>query len=178
VLGSLVSADSGCRLTCLTFEEREELPPSLFTRHAFGIVRRGLLIRQRCQPSGEHTAIDAAGPGGYVPLSSSPGSAGYASSRVLLCVYPTPRFSSVPGEEQTALDLLRLLEETLARVERLAEARGQASAAERLRVLSEALTEWLGPQASEHLLQSDMAALLGIRKETVCRLLRAGVRHG
>jgi hypothetical protein len=176
VLRNLVSEESGCPLQCVTVEARAAVPPGLFAGHAFGIVRRGVLIRQRDQPEGAPTALDVAGPGAYVPLASSPGGAGYAAARVLLCVYPEARVAAGPDQERLACDLLQLLAETLARVERLAEARGRPSAAERLVALLGALGEWLGPEAGKNLLQRDLAALLGMRNETVCRLLRADAR--
>lgn len=152
------------------------IPAALSSRHAFGIVRRGTLIRQRLHPSGDHTAIDVAGPGAYVPLASSPGGGGYAASRVLLCVYPEAHFKVPVDQGQLAIDLMQLTSETLARVECIAEVRGRPAAAERLSALSAALTSWQGPDAPKNLLQRDLAALLGMRNETVCRVLRAQAR--
>ncbi len=162
-------------LSCITLEERAELPANI-GRYAFGIVRRGVLVRERVDSSGARTAVDAAGRGAYVPLGLSPGCTGYAASRVLLCVYREPNLEHISGQAKLAIDLMTLASETLERVERIAEARGRARGAERIEALHEALKEWLGPHGFEDLRQRDLAALLGMRTETVCRLLRARSR--
>jgi hypothetical protein len=179
LLRDLVAVKGGrCRLRCIEIEEREAISTGVSSRHAFGIVRRGTLIRQRRHSSGDHTAVDVAGPGAYVPLASAPGSGGYACSRVLLCVYPEPHYEVPVDQGQLAIDLMRLANETLARVEHIADARGRPAAAERLSALSEALPGWLGPEAPKNLRQRDLAALLGMRTETVCRVGRANARSG
>ena len=166
------SDSSRCSLISVAVEEREVLPPGLFNNHAFGLVRRGVLVRERTHPSGARIAIDAAGPGAYVPLAGSVGCTGYAASRVLLCVYPEPVYTPEPGEEQLTADLNCLLRETLERVECIIEASRRASAEERVDAVMETLTAWLGAGAPEKLLQRDLAALVGMRVETVCRVLR------
>ncbi len=160
------------RLECIALDERAELPASLFTRYAFGIVRRGVLVRERFDPSGGRTAVDVAGRGAYVPLGLARGSTGYAASRVLLCVYREANLEGLAGEGALG-DLMKLSSETLERVERIAEARGRPSAAARIDALYGTLKEYLGPHGLEDLLQRDVAALLGMRTETVCRVLRA-----
>jgi CRP-like cAMP-binding protein len=168
--------DRACRLSCVAVEEREAVPQSLFERHAFGIVRRGILIRQRSDGARTLTAIDASGPGAWVPLASAPGTSAYAATRVLLCVHPQRRFDGIAGHPEATLELLRLAQETLERVERIAEARNRGSATERIAALHSALSVWLGPRGVDGLLQRDIAALLGMRAETVCRVLKARSR--
>jgi hypothetical protein len=164
------------RLECIAFDERAELPASLFTRYAFGIVRRGVLVRERFDPSGGRTAVDVAGRGAYVPLGLARGGTGYAASRVLLCVYRETNLEGL-ASEGGLVDLMKLASETLERVERIAEARGRATAAARIEALHDTLKECLGPHGLEDLLQRDIAALWGMRTETVCRTLRARASH-
>ena len=68
---------------------------------------------------------------------------------------------------------LQLAEESLERVERIAEAGRASSAAGRVDALRAIVGEYLGPHGAEGLLQRDLAALLGMRIETVSRARRA-----
>ncbi len=177
MLTALVSRSLDCRirLECVTLEARDELPASWFSRYAFGIVRRGVLVRERVDPDVGRTAVDAAGRGAYVPLGLTRGSTGYAASRVLMCVYRSASLDGLTVQDGLG-DLMKLAGETLERVERIAEARGRATAAERVAALHSTLEGYFGAHAFEDLLQRDLAALLGIRTETVCRVLRRRVR--
>lgn len=169
-------AGCSCRLSCIALDERQALPASLFTRYAFGIVRRGVLVRERFDVGGGRTAVDAAGRGSYVPLSLARGCTGYAASRVLLCVYRESSLEAIANHAELGMELMGLASETLERVERIADARGRPSAAERIDALRSALREWLGPSGFDDLRQRDVAALLGMRVETVCRTLRTRSR--
>jgi hypothetical protein len=159
----------------LTLEPRMEVPHGVFGHYAFGIVRRGLIIRERIDAEGARTAVDVAGRGAYVPLDRAQGYAGYAASRTLLCVYREAALEEMSAQAECGMDLMKLARETLERVERIADARGRPSAAERIDALCEMLRECVGAHA-EDLLQRDFAALLGMRTETVCRIMR--VRQG
>jgi hypothetical protein len=166
------------KLACIAIEARAELPPTLFGRYAFGIVRRGVIVRERLDTNGARIAVDAAGRGAYVPLGRARGYAGYAACRTLLCVYREPNLDSMNGRGDLGMDLMTLASETLDRVERIADARGRSTARERVDALCSTLQECLGPHAFEQLLQRDLAALLGMRTETVCRVLRARDSRG
>ncbi len=106
------------------------------------------------------------------PLGLGRGCTGYAASRVLLCVYPQVSLDGIRAQGGLE-DLMKLASETLERVERIADARGRKAAAERVDALHDTLKDWLGPCGFDDLLQRDVAALLGMRTETVCRILRA-----
>jgi len=177
MLTALVSRSPQCgvRLECVTLEARDEVPATWFARYAFGIVRRGVLVRERFDPDQGRTAVDAAGRGAYVPLGLTRGGTGYAASRVLMCVYPSASLDGLTVQDGLG-DLMKLAGETLERVERIAEARGRATAADRVAALHNTLEGCFGAHAFEDLLQRDLAALLGIRTETVCRVLRKRVR--
>lgn len=176
MLTALVSRSPECtgRLECVTLEARDEIPASWFSRYAFAIVRRGVLVRERVDPNVGRTAIDAAGRGAYVPLGLARGVTGYAASRVLMCVYRSVSLDGLTVQDGLG-DLMKLSGETLERVERIAEARGRASAADRVAALHSTLEGYFGAHTFDDLLQRDLAALLGIRSETVCRVLRRRV---
>ncbi len=170
-------------LRCVSIEAGEAVPPAWYERHAFGLVRRGVLIRQRIDAQGERAAVDAATPGCLVPLRMARGasvSTGYAATRVVLCVYPRPELAP-EDTVRAGHDLLRLMEESVDRLERIAAARGQPSAHERIRALIDALaepaTDARGPRPLR-LRQKDMALLLHLRPETVCRALRRLTSEG
>lgn len=177
----LGSATEPCALQCVAVEDRAQLPPEWFERYAFGIVRRGVVVRERVSgPTGERTAVDAAGPGAYLPLRSGrtrDASGGYAASRVLLCLYPRPTFEPAAHGSEAASDLLGLQGDAIERLERIADARGRASGPEKvaamLEVLGETVTQRDGsPRLLSNLQQRDLAALLQLRPETVSRALR------
>jgi CRP-like cAMP-binding protein len=166
-----------CALQSLSAEAGETIPPSWYERHAFGLVRRGVLIRQRIDEDGRRTAVDAATPGCLIPLRMAHGactSTGYAATRVVLCVYPK-RELDPHHAPQTTLDRLALIQEELDRLERIASARGRPSAHEQVWALLDALADSRPterPRKPLRLRQKDIALLLNVRPETVCRALR------
>jgi CRP-like cAMP-binding protein len=174
----LGGAEGACKLKSISIEPREEVPSGWFERHAFGIVRRGVLMRQRLESDGRRTAVDAAGPGALVPLRCSRGddhAAGQAVTRVLLCVYPEPTLDRTESE-RTLRDLLELTQEALDRLEAIAAARGHASSTEKVRALLAALTDAMPPRPGGlprdlPFTQRDLGELLHLRPETVCRAL-------
>ena len=181
MLASILGATSGpCLLHSRTLEARAELPRSWFERYAFAVIRRGVVVRQRMDPSGERVAIDAAGPGTLLPLHMGRGSessTGYAASRLIVCAYPFEALEPNVDDDKTYRDLLRLQQQALDRLELIAAARGRASAVEQVHALLEALLESIAPLREGEprpidLAQRDMALLLRLRPETVCRALR------
>lgn len=178
----LVGTQPGaCAFSRLTLEARAPIPSRWYGLYTIGLIRRGVLIRQRVDSLGRATAIDAAGPGCLVPLDEVRGSVtvgGYAATRVLVCVLPSEVIGrAVRAGDPTAPDLIRLQAEALERVERIADARGRSTVDERVAALLIALSETLGPPRPEvpipsGLQQRDMAALLGVRHESVCRSIR------
>jgi CRP-like cAMP-binding protein len=187
MLSAILGTSSGpCLLHSLTLDARADLPSSWFERYAFAVVRRGVVVRQRVEPDGERVAIDAAGPGSLLPLRMAPGagsSTGYAASRVIVCVYPHEELELAGVGEATLGDLLRLQQQALERLERIAAARGRASAVEQVLALLDALLESIAPLRDGEpkpidLTQRDMALLLRLRPETVCRALRTLEQQG
>jgi CRP-like cAMP-binding protein len=181
MLSAILGSPSGaCLLHSHTLEARADLPQSWFERYAFAVIRRGIVVRQRMDPSGERVAIDAAGPGSLLPLRMARGaesSTGYAASRLIVCVYPCDTLELGVAGETTLADLLGLQQQALDRLERIAAARGRASAVEQVFALLEALLESIAPLREGEpkpidLSQRDMAMLLRLRPETVCRAIR------
>ncbi len=178
----LVGMTAGaCAFQRVTLEPRVPIPGRWYGRYALGLVRRGVLVRQRVDSVGRATAIDAAGPGCLVPLGHVDGAlavGGYAATRVLVCLLPADVLPNARGkDDSTAPDLVRLQLEALERVERIADARGRASVDERVAALLLALSDALAPPRGgapipSGIQQRDMAALLGVRHESVCRTLR------
>jgi CRP-like cAMP-binding protein len=150
------------------------LPQSSTAAPGLALVRRGIVVRQRVDASGGATAIDAVGPGGLLPLRDS----AYAATDVLFCACAERDLAEALGTSlATAREVIRLLEHALERVERIADARGRKSAAGRVAALLGALVDMLSPYRRYDLVpaglrQRDMAALLAIRHESVCRELR------
>lgn len=172
-------ARGDCAFHCPAIEARSPVPERWYETYGLGLVRRGVLIRQRVDPQGRASAIDAAGPGCVFPLRDwrGPSSAtGYAATRLLICLLPQDRLDSALTERQdAALDLVRLQCEAMERLERITEARGRSSAESRLAALLCALADTLSPPRNRDritgLQQRDLAALLSMRHETVCRVL-------
>lgn len=182
VFANLVGTTRGaCVFQCLSIEARAPIPDRWFGQYTLGLIRRGVLIRQRVDAHGRATAIDAAGPGCLVPFGESSGGmavGGYAATRVLVCLCPTDVVGrAVTSGDQTAPDLVRMQQEALERVERIADARGRSTVDSRVAALLIAMSETLGPPKKKSripsgLQQRDMAALLGVRHESVCRSMR------
>ena len=160
------------------------MPANWPEQYRFAVVRRGYVIRQRSDARGHTTAIDAVGPGGCFPLDRSAegrvgASGGYAVSRVLiaLCDEQTVTNALQHGGA-TALQIHELESETIMRMERLADARGRSGTAGKVAALLCVLADTLlpGPAPGHSIpgafLQRDLAGLLSIRHESVCRALR------
>jgi CRP-like cAMP-binding protein len=176
----------------LAVEPRETIPLKWFGRFTLGIVRRGLLIRQRTDARGRVTAVDVVGPGGVFPIEQrraaaqdSSMAAGYAATRTLICLCDGESiFGSLRAGGETALDLHNLYADALYRMERLADARARPNTDARVAALLCALVDTLAPHVDPNprvpagFLQRDLAALLSMRHESVCRVLRAFGERG
>ena len=176
---------SGCGFDSLAVEPRATMPASWLSKYTFAIVRRGYVIRQRTDASGRTTSVDAVGPGCCFPLDRSAaeggdsGVSGYAVTRALLCLCDEPTFHrSLTAGGPTALQVHELDREAIARMERLADARGRSGTASKVAALLCTLADTLRPAQPRdsripgEFLQRDLANLLSIRHESVCRVLR------
>lgn len=179
VLRGLVEHPSGCALRCATLEPRQAFPESW--RGAFGIalVRRGFVVRQRVDSLGRATALDALGPGSAMPVGSptDEGATGYAASAAMVCLCPQSECDrALDGASGVARDILDAQSSMLERVERIADARGRPRAITRVARLLCTLSDTLCASRRLSLIpadlqQRDLAALLALRHESVCRAL-------
>jgi len=166
-------------LRCVSLASRQPIPPRWFGTYGLAVVRRGLLVRQRVDACGAATAIDALGPGGAAPLSEGGevSGGGYAADDALICLCPRRALrSAIEEAPPTAADVISLHAAALERIERMAEARGRATALSRVASLVCALADTLSPPRRLDLIpaslqQRDLAALLAMRHESVCRAL-------
>jgi CRP-like cAMP-binding protein len=182
VLEGVVEREGGCGFRCLSVPAREALPARWRTDYAFGLVRRGTVVRQRVDGSGRATAIDIAGPGSALPLGTDDGSTGYAVDDVMVCVCPTSTFDEALGAKG-ARDVVKAQSAILQRVERIAEARSRTSAIARLATLLLAIGDTLSPLRALNVISSaiqqrDLAALLAMRHESVCRSMATLEKQG
>ncbi|MCB9598459.1 MAG: Crp/Fnr family transcriptional regulator [Sandaracinaceae bacterium] len=172
-----------CAFETVMIDARDFVPTTWTERHAFGLVRRGVLIRQRLDDAGRATAIDAAGPGCMFPIEhreegKTSISCDYAATDLIVCLCPTQLLDDVLDDSRRAgRDLLSLQLDAMERVERLTQARGAATVRERVATLLIVLSETLSPprtreQLPSGLQQRDMSKLLGVRHETFCRALK------
>lgn len=180
--GLLGQSASACGFDSKPLEPRDSLPAAWLSRYSFAIVRRGFVIRQRTDAAGRTTAIDAVGPGCCFPIDrhgADSAAAGYAVTRALVCLCDEETLHRGLREGgPTAVQVHELDAEAVARMERLADARGRPGAAAKVAALLCTLSDTLRPgQRGEsripgELLQRDFAALLSIRHESVCRAMR------
>lgn len=183
VLGPMVESEEGCAFRCVSLEAREPLPPRWASSYGLLLVRRGIVVRQRSDVSGRASAIDVAGAGAAIPLvEGADAFQGYAVSDALVCLCPRRRVRAAL-DVASAKDLLVLHVAALDRIERLVEARGRPTALARVAALLSVLAETLSPPRRldaipAALQQRDLAALLGMRHESVCRAIRLLIRRG
>lgn len=170
-----------CAFQCATIDGRSPIPDRWFGSYGIALVRRGVMIRQRIDAHGHATAIDAAGPGCLVTLAEPrgpTGAAAYAATRLLVCLCPrdiADRELVTHGPEN-ASDMIRMQREAMDRLERIADARGRNTVQGKVAALLCTLADTLSPpirrtRIPSGLQQRDMAALIGIRHESVCRAL-------
>jgi CRP-like cAMP-binding protein len=187
--GLLGEGSAACGFDSLAVEARSDLPASWLGRYGFAIVRRGYLIRQRTDAAGRTTAIDAVGPGCCFPLDSSSAAessvSGYAVTRALVCLCDDATIERGLNEGgPTAVQVHQLDSEAISRMERLADARGRSGAAAKVAALLCTLSDTLRPGDEQttiipaEFLQRDLAALLSIRHESVCRVMRDFGKQG
>jgi len=170
-----------CAFQCLTLEARAPLPDRWFGAYGAALVRRGVMVRQRVDAHGRATAIDAAGPGCLVPLEPANGptaTAAYAATRLLVCLAPRDEIDSAMDrrDDPTATDMIRMQREAIERLERIADARARPNVESRVAALLCALADTLSPpkrrtRIPSGLQQRDLAVLLSVRHESVCRAL-------
>lgn len=171
---------------CESVPARMPLPPAWFTEFGLALVRRGIVVRLRVDAEGSATAIDAVGPGGAVPLfeGGTASSAGYAADDALLCLVPRRCLrDALDSGAPTSSEVVALHCAALNRVERIAQARSRPTAVARLGALLATLSDTLSPPQRlkclpASLQQRDMAALLAMRHESVCRATRVLERRG
>ncbi|MBK8169007.1 MAG: helix-turn-helix domain-containing protein [Sandaracinaceae bacterium] len=188
VFESLVRGGKGaCAFPCASVSARATLPDRWFDLYGFAFVRRGILIRQCVDENGVTTALDAAGAGALVALDRSDdriASAGYAVSDLLVCLYPrTVLDTVVENGGQLVRELMTLQAQAAARLDAFSHARAQPNAVNAAGALLLALADTLSPPKMtavipSSLQQRDMAALLGLRHETVCRAVAQLVSRG
>lgn len=180
LLGNLVDPRGGrCAFRCVSLASRQPIPPRWFGTFGLAVVRRGLLVRQRVDAYGAATAIDALGPGAAAPLSEGGevSAGGYAADDALICLCPRRSLrAAVESAAPTASDVIALHASALERIERMAESRGRSTALARVASLLCALADTLSPPRHLDLIpatlqQRDLAALLAMRHESVCRAL-------
>ncbi len=189
--GLLGDSPSTCGFDSLAVEPRAALPPSWLARYSYAMVRRGYLIRQRTDAAGRTTAIDAVGPGCCFPLDRGGDgtpehtSSGYALTRALVCLSDAETLQRGLAEGgPSAVEVHQLDNEAIGRLERLADARGRPGAASKVAALLCTLADTLRPggqsepRVPSEFLQRDLAGLLSIRHESVCRVMRDFVKRG
>ncbi len=180
----LGAPQSACAFDVASIEARTQVPAGWSERYAFGMVRRGVLIRQRAE-AGRATAVDAAGPGCVFPIEAeAEPSSDYAATDLLVCLMPKATYErAIETEPSFARDLLAMQQSALARVERITHARGAPTVRERVASLLCVLADTLTPPRRRERLpsglqQRDLARLLGVRHETFCRVLGELEREG
>jgi len=184
--GLVQQRDGSCALRCVGLRAREPLPSKWSSDYGLMLVRRGIVVRQRVDANGCATAVDAVGPRGAAPMSETEHAAhaGYAAADCLLCLCPTTSLrAAVDAGASGAAQVVALHTAALDRVERLAEARCRATALARVAAAIDVLADTLSPPrrlevVPSALQQRDMAALLALRHESVCRALGTLERHG
>ncbi len=167
-----------CQFTTATVAARAPLP--VWGDYDLAWMRRGVVIRERPALDGRATAIDAAGPGCMFPIDEY--CTGYAATNAMVCLLRRDSLHKALEHGQ-GLQLIELYRATLLRVERLSHARGARSVREKVCRLLVVLAESLSPprireDLPDGLQQRDMARLLGVRHESVCRVIGELEREG
>lgn len=182
VFEPLVRGGKGlCQFPCVAVTARSTMPARWPESYAFLLVRRGVLVRQRIDARGRASAVDAAGPGCLVAFESredrAAASSGYAATDALVCLLPRDAYDGILSRGgDDARDLIGLHSQAMERLERLAHARSHQDAVSAVAAMLLTLADTLTPPRPRDripvgLQQRDIAALLGIRHETVCRAL-------
>jgi hypothetical protein len=186
VFAGIVEQPSGCAFRCLSLAARQPLPDGWRGEYSVALVRRGIVVRQRVDTHGRATAIDIAGSGSALPIASreDDGSGGYAVDDAMLCLCPSSVLTAaVDGGHEGARGAVAASAAVLARVERISEARSRPTASSRVGTLLVTIADTLSagrrletiPAAIQ---QRDLAALLALRHESVCRVVASFTRRG
>jgi hypothetical protein len=169
--------DGHCAFRCISVGARQPLPAGWSSGYSLAMVRRGVVIRQRVDANGSATAVDAIGPGGAVPVpdAAETGTSAYAADDALVCLCQKPALTTaVDAGAPTAGQVVSLHMAALERVERIAEARSRGTALARVAAVLCALADTLSPPRRLEVIpaalqQRDLAQLLALRHESVCR---------
>ena len=186
ILEGLARRETGCAFRGMTVAARQPLPPRWRGDYDFALVRRGIVVRQRVDGSGRATSIDIAGPGSALPIGAhdDDGAGGYAVDDLMLCLCPADSFAEAVGAGATgARDVVSAQASILKRVERIAEARSRTSATSRVAALLLAICDTLSPSRTLDAIptaiqQRDLALLLALRHESVCRSMASLEKNG
>ena len=186
VLHGLVSAEAGCSLQWVSLKARQPIPARWPGSYSIALVRRGAIVRQRVDGAGHASAVDAIGVGGGFVVNQGhveSTASGYAATASLVCLCPAPvAAEKLANDGETAKSLWALAESALERVERIADARGRPTTDGRIAALLGALADTLGGVPRDFvpagLQQRDLAALVSVRPESVCRSLKAMTAAG
>lgn len=173
-----------CRFVKARVQPRAPIPTAWAESYALVLVRRGVIVRTRAPKHGPSVPIDCAGAGSVLSLTEHTVEIGYAATEVLVCLHPRNGLDeALARDKDMARDVILGLSATLERVERLAEARGQATVDERVARVLVVVAETLAPPHRRELLpsglqQRDLARLAGVRHESFCRSLGKLERAG
>lgn len=186
VLEGLLHREVGCGLRCLAVPARQPLPARWRGAYGLALVRRGIVVRQRVDGGGRATSIDIAGPGSSLPIGAQAddGAGGYAVDDAMLCLCPSESFDeAVAGGSSGAREVVSAQSTILQRVERIAEARSRTSATSRVAALLLAIGDTLSPLRALSVIpsaiqQRDLASLLALRHESVCRSVASLEKRG
>jgi CRP-like cAMP-binding protein len=186
MLEVLVDQPAGCAMRCLSVGARQQLPIRWHHEFSLALVRRGIVVRQRLDRVGRVASIDIAGPSSVIPVAAlaEHDTSAYAVDDVMLCLAceetlalaqeaPAPR---VGAGKSGIHDLVRAQTMMRERVERIAEARARTAAISRVACLLLAIVDTLTPAQPRPTIplsvqQRDLAALVALRHESVCRSL-------
>ena len=185
ILEQLAIQPTGCALQCLTVSARQPLPSGWNGTFGLALVRRGIIIRQRVDPRGRATAIDIAGPGSAFMIAdeSDEGAMAYAVDDAMLCLCSSNLLAVTVDEGSTvAHGVMRAHTSVITRSARIADARSRATASSRVAALLTTIADTLSsPRPATipaSIQQRDLAALVALRHESVCRVLTVFTRKG
>jgi CRP-like cAMP-binding protein len=191
VFESLVHGGRGwCQMPSIALQARQVLPATWQTEYAYAFVRRGFVVRQINDENGDTSSVDVAGPGCLLttaalpPLHSRVAISGYAANDALICALSVRVVENVvSGGGDHVRELVALLGASARRVEMISYARSQKDAARAVASLLLTLSSCLAPPAvlstiPNGLQQRDLAALLGIRHETMSRVITDFEKRG
>jgi Crp-like helix-turn-helix protein len=170
---------NACAFESLRIDARSPLPDRWHDSATLALVRRGIVVRQRVDARGRLVTVDAAGIGSVVPIDAG-GARLWAVSDAVLCLLPPA------GEEiwsrRNGAGVAGMMRTVLDRVERLAEVRGRSTSIARTALLFCVLGDMLTPLPRSfvpvELPQRTLAALAGLRQESICRAIKRLLDRG